>query len=307
MLLKISVKVLYYLSLILGWSCVNYDQKSNQMKLSKCSYIFNRIMMVFSMISPAANFNEDLPGVDELNKSIILLVRYQNVFQFLMILVFYKKLGAVRKSIMEALNLAINLYCELKNDFELNFNQKIFKCVVFKFLIFDTLIVFVKLFILFEIHVKHPDFPKVLLITGSLPILTTYFFNVYNIFHAATFCVFHELNKKLGEISSKIETFLVSDRLMVQEILKFEEFYFKTIHLTNIFKKVLSNFTTILFGKSLFNLLVQLVFIFVFFRLYSKMTPENYFYFFAALTVATSEFFQVFSIILCEEQVEEMV
>jgi hypothetical protein len=307
MLLKLSAKVIYIMSLLFGWSCFYFDKETNRMKLSKFLYVYNLVMMLLAVTSPKINFNIYLPKMYKLSKPLMMLIILQAYLQSLMVGRFYFKLGRLRKSIMEIVNLAIELHSELRKNFELKFNLKIFKLVLLKFFVVDLLIVALKVIFIVKCNLDSASINPRFIACAVLTVLATYFLNIYNIFHAAIYCILQAFNDELCDISTQIGSHLLTEDLVFKKLLKLEEFFFKIINFSNNFKKLLSEFISLIFANSLLNLLVQLVFGFMIFVLEAKIDENNIFYVIAIVTVAVAEFFHIFVLILCASEVEKMV
>lgn len=143
--------------------------------------------------------------------------------------------------------------------------------------------------------------------TGILPTFMTFVGNFFNIFHAAFYCVLKAFDQKLKETCTDLETFASSDRKIVRDLLKLEDFFLVIAKFASDFKKISSELVSLTFANSLMNFLVQLVFMFMFFALGLKINKDNFIYISMSTIMAFSEFFNLLTIITCVDQVNKMV
>jgi hypothetical protein len=118
--------------------------------------------------------------------------------------------------------------------------------------------------------------------------------------------IFKAMQGKVQGILNELEISTAIPEIIIKELFEFKATYFKFIDFNREFEELLTRFSTILFMKSFFNLLVQLVFIFM-----SLILPENSelnsILLLNSLVVALAEVIQIYSVILSEEKAVQMV
>ena len=305
-MLKFLIKIIYVISLVFGWSCFKYDKKTNQVINSKVLYIYNRLLMILTIFTPVTNIVIYLKGFHLLSRSLLIFLGLHMCFELFVIARHYKQTGALRNSIVNIFNDALILYEELSKSIQLNFNSKMCKILLVKIIFVDTPINCLRIYSVVKLQQNISEISWSLVFRGVLSTIMNYFFNIFYIYHASRLCVFKAMLEKLQEICERLETFSWKKELLF-ELCIFKENYSKTMCLSRAFDEILEKFSTLFFGKSFLNLLIQTVSIFISLRLQAINKTSIGFFLYTSVVVAMFEFLQIYTFILCEEMANKMV
>lgn len=304
---KFVTKLIYYMSLIFGFSCFYFDSATNQMKYSKALYIFNRLCFLLTIILPYGNMLGFMSQYNNLSIPMKCLLLVQSAMQTWKISKIYKQLGMMKKSLMKTVNEGISLYNDLKKVFDLKFSLNIFNLIVFKVLVIDFFLLFIRFFVTKKL-IEQFEVPLLVVFTSCMvSTLSTFLLNFYYIFHAAISCILHEFDKELTELLETCERASKIDEKMLFKLLQLQELYLRLRNFRNDFKSLFENLISTVFVHSQLSFLVELVCIFAFFQLYLFIEEKNFYYFFVSICVAFVEFCHLLAMTLTVDQMEQMV
>ena len=108
--------------------------------------------MIFSIFTPLTNVIIHLRGFQLLNKSVLFLLAFNLCFEFFVIARHYKKVGALRDSIVKIVNDALILHQKISQNFKLDFNSKMCKVLIVKIVFADTPITCLRIYLLVKVQ-----------------------------------------------------------------------------------------------------------------------------------------------------------
>jgi hypothetical protein len=308
-MLKFLLQLVYALSIITGLSCFTYKKQTNRVKLSRLLYLYNRFLIVATVVAPGTFLLSFIKGSQAVDVSIVILVNIYSLFEYIMVIRFYKKIGILRKSFVNAFNYALNLFEELSEHFVLNFDPKVIKLIICKYFVVDFLATFVKIYLSMTLNGMSEDSSWThigTILKGVILTVPNYLFNIHIVYQTMKTCVFKAMHGKLQDILNELEISATPPNILIGELFEFKAIYLKFISFNREFEELLTKFSTILFVKSFFNLLIQLVFIFMSFVITNNNQLDSILLL-NSLVVALSEVIQIYSVILSGEKAVQMV